>query len=83
MLLSSLAITLYLFYIDEGYYNFKWVFEIGNWAAFAIYIGLIFGCQFILFQLIRRMNRIRSKITWSIIAGTVLALLLAFFVIFN
>jgi hypothetical protein len=37
-------ITMYLFYLDEGYYNFYWMRNFGNWILFLIYGSfLLFG----------------------------------------
>jgi hypothetical protein len=36
-LVFALAATTFVFYADEGYNNFKWMFSIGNWVTFAIY----------------------------------------------
>lgn len=47
-LLIAVVITLFLFYIDEGFYNFKWMLNIGNWIAFLIYVSVIYGAQLIL-----------------------------------
>jgi len=32
--------TLFLFCIDEGYYDFRWMRNIGNWIAFVPYLLL-------------------------------------------
>jgi hypothetical protein len=47
-LLVSMVITLFLCYIDEGYYNFKWIWNIGNWIAFFFYMGVIYLVQLVL-----------------------------------
>lgn len=41
-LISAVVITLFLFYIDEGFYNFKWMLDLGNWIIFSIYVMLLF-----------------------------------------
>ncbi len=42
--LCSVLVTMLLFFIDEGAYNFDWMNSPGNWIAFLIYfIGLLFG----------------------------------------
>lgn len=41
--ITSVVITFFLFYIDEGYYNFKWMKDPGNWMALVIYVMLIWG----------------------------------------
>lgn len=37
------ALTLFLFYIDEGYYNFKWMLNAGSWGIYFIYVVVLFG----------------------------------------
>ena len=38
----SVLLTLFLFYIDEGYYNFRWMLEPGAWFVFVLYSGMFF-----------------------------------------
>ena len=47
-LFISIIITLFLCYIDEGYYNFKWMLNFGNWIAFFVYLSVIYVAQLIL-----------------------------------
>ncbi len=47
-LLISIVITLFLFYIDEGFYDFRWMLNIGNWIAFLVYVAVIYAAQLIL-----------------------------------
>lgn len=47
-LFISIVITLFLFYIDEGFYNFKWMLNLGNWIAFFVYVAVIYMAQLIL-----------------------------------
>lgn len=46
-LLIAVTITSILFYIDEGFYNFKWMLNIGNWIVFLIYVAAIYILQLI------------------------------------
>jgi hypothetical protein len=52
LLASSVLLTLFLFYIDEGYYNFKWMLKMSNWLAFIIYVFPVFGFQLLILNLI-------------------------------
>ena len=47
-LLVSIVITLFFCYIDEGYYNFKWMLNLENWVAFFVYLAAIYLVQLIL-----------------------------------
>jgi hypothetical protein len=52
----SIIFTLFLFYIDEGYYNFDWMQSLENWIVFIPYVAVIYfllsginkACPFIL-----------------------------------
>jgi hypothetical protein len=39
----AIIFTLFLFYIDEGYYDFRWMKRAGNWVPFVIYVAIIYG----------------------------------------
>jgi hypothetical protein len=34
--------TLFLFYIDEGFYSFAWMKQAGAWIVFFIYCNVLF-----------------------------------------
>lgn len=36
-------ITQFLCFIDEGYYDFRWMRSWGNWIVYLIYVILIWG----------------------------------------
>jgi len=44
-LLSSIIITLFLFYIDEGLYSFAWMKQAAAWIVFGIYTLIFFTLQ--------------------------------------
>lgn len=41
--LSSIIIVLFFSYIDEGYYDFRWMTDPGSWLAFGIYLAVFFA----------------------------------------
>ena len=47
-LLVSVLITFVLFYMDEGYYNLKWMATGFNWVIFLVYTLILFLPQVIL-----------------------------------
>lgn len=60
---SALLITLFLFYIDEGYYDFRWMLQWGNWIVFAIYIIMLFPVQWaIAYFLFRKFEGIQKAL---------------------
>jgi len=56
-LLSSSIVTLFLFYIDEGYYSFAWMKSIGAWIVFGIYTFVFFAIQTVLFHLLTKKKK--------------------------
>jgi len=77
----AIGVTLFLFYIDEGYYNFEWMQEASNWVAFLIYAtGLLFG-QAIASVIILKNYKGKHKTLYSCLLGIPLGLtlLLTFF----
>jgi hypothetical protein len=48
-------ITSYLFYLDEGFYSFMWMRNIGNWILFTVY-----GSFFLLGQLLVKYLMLRG-----------------------
>jgi hypothetical protein len=52
LLAISAFVTLFLFYIDEGYYNFKWMLDAGNWVVFLLYLGILFSIQWVFLQIL-------------------------------
>nr|MBP6333957.1 hypothetical protein [Bacteroidia bacterium] len=61
--------TTFLFFIDEGYYNFKWMDSIGNWVAFMIYVvGFLLGVAFT-HEIILRMYKGKNKVLYSALIG--------------
>ncbi len=73
-LLSALFITLFLFYIDEGYYNFKWMLKATNWSAFIIYFVPLFGIPFLLIQFLKKYLTVNVNYILSIMLGSMVAL---------
>jgi|KBSMisStaDraftv2_1062788.scaffolds.fasta_scaffold989469_2 hypothetical protein len=45
-LISAFGIVTFLFFIDEGYYNLKWMLDGGAWVVFIIYMSILFPIQF-------------------------------------
>ncbi|MDW7693690.1 hypothetical protein R9C00_02955 [Flammeovirgaceae bacterium SG7u.111] len=82
LLISSVLITLFLFFIDEGYYNFDWMLSAFNWIPFFIYAFCIFTAQLIISVLILSKYGGKGKEAISVIVGTALALAFLIGVVF-
>ncbi|MCB9232534.1 MAG: hypothetical protein H6581_12765 [Bacteroidia bacterium] len=42
LVVVAVLCTHFLFFIDEGWYDFRWMNQTGNWVAFFIYAGGLF-----------------------------------------
>jgi hypothetical protein len=65
--IAALLIVLFLFFIDEGYYDFRWMREWGNWFVFGIYLLIFFPVQWIIAHYL-----LRSVKRWKKVAVMVL-----------
>ncbi|MBI1307176.1 MAG: hypothetical protein GC181_11290 [Bacteroidetes bacterium] len=61
-----------LFYIDEGYNDFRWMLSAGNWIAFAGYITILFTLSILTDLIIYRFFRIEKRALWSAFIGCIL-----------
>lgn len=80
-LLSSFLLTLFLFYIDEGYYTFDGMFERQNLPALLIYISLLFAAKLFIAKVVLRSYKGSYLIPFSIaflVAFLLVLILLAF-----
>lgn len=41
----TLSVVFIFFFIDEGYYDLRWMASIGNWIVFIIYLLILFPLQ--------------------------------------
>ena len=72
---STLIIVMFLFFIDEGYYDFRWMAEWGNWMVFSIYLLIFFPVQWLISHFI--FNKLTGwKKTAAMVGFTVPATLL-------
>lgn len=67
--LNSILVILFLFYIDEGYYNFNWMQHLGNWIAFGFYLIAFSTGQLLCHQLILARYKGSNKITLTSVIG--------------
>jgi hypothetical protein len=69
-LVSALIIVLFLFFIDEGYYDFRWMAEWGNWLVFVIYMIIFFPVQWIIshfvFRRLEGWKKVLAMVTLSV-----------------
>lgn len=81
---ATFIIVMFLFYIDEGYYDFRWMRNVGNWLMFVVYLALVFPMQWLLAGMIRRVlgaNDHFLAVTGLTLVLDVLVLGLVFFIL--
>ena len=61
-LITSIVLVLFLFFIDEGYYNFNWMKSFGSWIVFTIYAVVLFFGQYLTHSIIKKYDNIDWKI---------------------
>ncbi|MBW1295066.1 hypothetical protein [Aquimarina litoralis] len=71
---SSILITLFLFFIDEGSYSFQWTEEPLVLIVFAIYAISIFLSQLLISKVFLKNSRSSKKIVLSILIGSVMGI---------
>ncbi len=82
-LIIAVALTLFLCYIDEGFYNFNWMLEWDNWLAFVIYVALFWAIQMLLSKLFKLTTKGTLQTWLSTFSGSILALILVIFIVIN
>lgn len=80
--LWAVMVTLFLFFIDEGYYSFEWMLSLGNWFAFVVYASAIFGGQWLLARLVFPKHYGSVKTALCLIPGSVLGFMFVALVLF-
>ncbi len=74
-----LLLTLFLFYIDEGYYDFRWMQEPGNWVPFFLYWGAMILGQFLINYVLPGAIQGARRLIIIIVLGIPIGLFLLFF----
>ena len=78
----AISLTFFLFYIDEGYYSFKWMLSLGNWVVFFIYVSLLLGGQLLIRLPAQYLlpDRYKYKQVWVSTSGLLLGAALVYWV---
>ena len=81
--LFSIGLTLFLFFIDEGYYSFAWMRDPGAWLIFFVYSFVLFAIQIGVFFLAKKWFKDGISLLLSYTLGSGLALYLIIELIFG
>ena len=80
--LFSLLLVGYLFYLDEGNYNFEWMKSAGAWLIYFAYVIVIFFGQAIISEKFIATSPTFSRVFWSILLGPFLGASFSAFLLF-
>ena len=73
---ANVLVVLFLFFIDEGNFDFSWASNPGGWFAFGVYtVGILF-CQCLTYLFILRKYKGEYKNTFTSLIGIPLGLIL-------
>ncbi|MCU0441891.1 MAG: hypothetical protein MUE96_05795 [Bacteroidia bacterium] len=76
-LAAAFVFTLFLGYIDEGYYNFNFLTSIGNILVLSVYMIVLWGCEVGIGNLLSLTRLSRSlRISISILVGLFLPIII-------
>jgi cation transport ATPase len=81
--IGAFLITNLFLFVDEGYYDFRWMSNVGNWIAFALYLVMIFLVEYFFFKLIFRKTQGVMKSVYSVLSTigvSVLFIIATFFI---
>ena len=67
--LTSCTTVLILAYIDEGYYDFAWMADIGNWIAVAMFAGGLFLLQWGIYTLSLRIFKVHNALLMGVLTS--------------
>ena len=80
--LSSFIITSFLFFIDEGNYNFHWMTSLVTWIIFVVYAVPIFVSQVFMHQVLLRKKSGLVKLLICMLGGTAIGITLVIQIFF-
>lgn len=81
-LIPTVLIVLFLFYIDEGWYSFRWMLDFGNWIVFVIYLVMLYPVFWLLSRFVFRTFHGITKVILIALLGIPLMMILLFGLIF-
>lgn len=81
-LIPTVLLVLFLFYIDEGWYSFRWMLDVGNWIVFVIYLVILYPVFWLLSRFVFNTFHGITKVLLIALLGIPLMLLLLFGLIF-
>jgi hypothetical protein len=72
--IGTLVVVNALFFIDEGYYDFRWMLQAGNWIVFVLYMVILFPVQWLISRFLFQKQTGATKIILDAIIGIIISL---------
>jgi hypothetical protein len=83
LIVSTVLIVNVLFFIDEGWYDFRWMQRPGNWFVFGVYCAILFLLQSLCYWVIFARKNFKGKVAASAAGGFGLLILFMILVSFG
>lgn len=83
MVVYSVVFTMFLFCIDEGYYNFNWMQDLGNWIVFPFYAVPILLFGLFIHYIVLMKYKGSAKVALSLFLGSITGIIFTIFVVFG
>lgn len=77
-LLSAFLVSLVMFFLDEGEYNFRWMTSWGNWFVFSVYVLVLFAAQALILKFMSGTELGRTAARFISLAGIPIGLAILF-----
>lgn len=77
-LISAVLVSLFLFFLDEGYNSFQWMARWGNWVVFVIYVLVLFSTQALILRFMAGTDMGRNMARITSLAGVPIGLAILF-----
>lgn len=81
-LIPTVLLVLFLFYIDEGWYSFRWMLDWGNWIVFVMYLVVIYPAFWLLSRFVFNTFHGITKVILIALLGIPLMMLLLWGLVF-
>lgn len=78
----AIALTVLLFYIDEGAFSWAWVKSLGAWIVFFMYTLVFFAAQLLMYGGLSYWVGRKNLLWGSVVSGVIIGGLALVFVVF-
>lgn len=76
-LIAAFLIVQFFFFIDEGYYDFRWMKDFRNWIVFVPYLAVFFLMQWVIYRFL--LGRLQERNKRWVMLGAVMPITIILF----